>query len=306
MVPPAFTAALRRRAALHADDSTDAFRLIDSSGDGHEFAGLVLEDYAGRWLVQTDDRFLSSPPSWLREVRPAPKAIYWKRLEKSDRKGPVYWHGETVDAPFDIREYGIVYRIDFSAGYSPGIFLDQRENRRRVHERAAADARTVLNLFSYTCAFSVAAAKGGALTTSVDLSKRYLEWGRENFRVNQLNLFGHEFFAGDVFDRLGLLAKRKRRFDLVIVDPPTFSRDREGGTFRVERDYHKLATLATSLVNDHGSLMCSTNHRGFPSGELRLVVASALGASWRLESVAMPLDFTGEQYLQAVWATRRD
>ncbi len=211
-----------------------------------------------------------------------------------------------MDAPFEIREYGIAYRIDFAAGYSQGIFLDQRENRRRVHVQATAGARTVLNLFSYTCAFSVAAAMGGALTTSVDLSKRYLEWGRENFRANRLDLFGHEFHAGDVFDRLGLLAKRKRRFDLVIVDPPTFSRDGEGGTFRVDRDYHRLATLAASLVGEGGSLLCSTNHRGFPRGELRLILSSALGSSWRLENVAMPLDFTGEQYLQAVWANRTD
>jgi 23S rRNA (cytosine1962-C5)-methyltransferase len=306
VVPPAFSAALRRRAPLHADGGTDAIRLIDAAGDGPEFAGLILEDYAGHWLVQTDDRFVSSPPAWLREVRPQPKSIYWKRLEKNDRKGPAHWHGERLEAPFVIREYGIAYRIDFAAGYSQGIFLDQRENRRRVHALATTDARTVLNLFSYTCAFSVAAAVGGALTTSVDLSKRYLEWGRENFRANQIDLFGHEFYAGDVFDRLGLLAKRKRRFDLVIVDPPTFSRDGDGGTFRVDRDYHQLATLAAAMVNEGGSLMCSTNHRGFPRGELRLILAAALGSSWRLENVAMPLDFTGEQYLQAVWAKRPD
>ena len=88
MVPPAFSAALRHRAALHADDGTDALRLLDAAGDGPEFAGLILEDFAGRWLAQTDDRFIASPPDWLREVRPAPVSIYWKRLEKSDRKVP--------------------------------------------------------------------------------------------------------------------------------------------------------------------------------------------------------------------------
>ena len=141
------------------------------------------------------------------------------------------------------------------------------------------------------------AAVGGALTTSVDLSKRYLEWGRENFRANRIDLFGHEFHAGDVFDRLGFFAKRNRRFDLVIVDPPTFSRDGEGGTFQVDRDYRRLATLAASML-------CSTNHHGFPRGELNLILSAALGASWRLENLAMPIDFTGEQYLQAVWCHR--
>ena len=172
--------------------------------------------------------------------------------------------------------------------------------------KATADARTVLNLFSYTCAFSVAAAMGGALTTSVDLSKRYLEWGRENFRANQIDLLGHEFYAGDVFDRLGLFAERKRRFDLVIVDPPTFSRDGEGGTFRVDRDYHRLADARRGLgqrwrlpvVLDESSWFSPRRTEARPLLGPRFIL--------RLDDVAMPLDFTGEQYLQSVWAQRTD
>ena len=306
MVPPAFSAALRRREPLRADGDTNAFRLVDGAGDAPEFAGMILEDFAGRWLVQIDDAFLAAPPDWLGEVDPAPRSIYWKQLQKSDRNAPLHWRGKTVAAPFAVRENGAIYRIDFSAGYSQGIFLDQRENRRRVRERAAAGARRVLNLFSYTCAFSVAAALGGALTASVDLSRRYLEWGRENFHVNGLDSASHEFWAGDVFDRLKIMAKKERRFEMVIADPPTFSRNREGRVFQAERDYDRLARLAGSLVASGGWLLCSTNHRGLRPGGLRHGVAGALGPGWRIEEAAMPPDFTGEQYLQSVWARRME
>lgn len=304
MAPPAFSAALRRREPLRADGGTDSFRLVDGTGDGPEFAGMILEDYAGRWLVQTDDRFLNSPPAWLRGVAASPRSIYWKRLDKEDRKAPVFWHGERLEGPFAIRENGVRYLIDFSAGYSQGLFLDQRENRRRVRELALAGTRTVLNLFSYTGAFSAAAAMDGAITASVDLSKRYLDWGRENFRLNKIDPAAHEFYAGEVFDWLRRFTKQQRRFDLVIVDPPTFSRDRAGKVFQVERDYPRLAATCAGLVDLGGWLLCSTNHRGLASGDLGRMLAEALGPGWAFESVPMPADFTGVAYLQAVWATR--
>ena len=304
VVPSAFSAALRRREPLRSPGQTDALRLIDGPGDGAEFVGWSLEDYAGRWLVQTDVRLVQAPPAWLREVTPAPASIYWKQLEKENRQAPVHWHGEVIPAPFEVHEGGALYHIDFAAGYSQGIFLDQRENRRRVRKLARAGAKTVLNLFSYSCAFSVVAALGGAFTSSVDLSKRYLEWGRENFRLNDLAHEAHEFFAGDVFDWLRRFAKKGRRFDLVIADPPTFSRDRDGGIFRVERDYSRLAAMCAPLVADGGTLFCSTNHRALAAGELQSTLAISLGPGWRLAPGTMPPDFTGEPYLQSVWASR--
>ena len=304
MVPSSFSAALRRREPLRAQGHTDALRLIDGSGDGAAFAGLILEDYAGRWLVQTDVRLLPSPPDWLREVTPAPPSIYWKQLDQENRLSPAHWSGDVIREPYEIQEAGARYRIDFEAGYSQGIFLDQRENRRRVRELAAAGATSVLNLFSYTCAFSVAAGLGGAITTSVDLSKRYLDWGRENFRLNGIVPEAHEFYAGDVFGWLRRFAKKDRRFDLVVVDPPTFSRDRAGGIFRVERDYSRLVDLCVPLVADRGTLFCSTNHRGLAPGGLDRMLASSLDPGWHLTPAAMPPDFTGEPYLQSVWAKR--
>lgn len=300
MLPLEFPRALARRAPLRAD-GTDALRLLDGRGDGAAFEGLYLEDYAGRWLVQTDGRGAKAPPEWLREA--GARSVYWKELAQAERKGPQHWHGEVVAEPFAVREGGLAYQIDFSSGYSQGIFLDQRENRARVRQRAAdGRVKNMLNLFAYTCGFSVAAAAGGAVTTSVDLSRKYLDWGRTNFGLNGLDPAGHEFLAGDVFEWLRRLGKRGRNFDLVVVDPPTFSRDREGKVFRVERDAAELAQAAHGVLAPGGSLFFSSNSRGFLPGELRRILRTACPGARRVEEVAMPPDFCGDRYLQAIWA----
>lgn len=297
--PPAeFQRALDRREKIRAG-GTDTLRLLDGRGDGLLFDGLYLEDYAGRWLVQTDGRGASAPPEWLREC--GARSISWKVLAQADRSGPQQWHGEPVEAPFTGRENGLAYQIDFSSGYSQGIFLDQRDNRARVRNLAAAgEVRTMLNLFAYTCGFSVAAAAGGAQTTSVDLSRKYLDWGRVNFGLNGFAPEAHEFLSGDVFDWLRRLAKRGRRFDLVVVDPPTFSRDRDGKVFRVERDAVTLAAAAAKVLAPGGKLFFSSNSRGFLPGQLAGILHSALPGR-RVETVPMPADFPGDPYLQAVW-----
>ena len=124
------------------------------------------------------------------------------------------------------------------AGYSQGLFLDQRGNRRRVRERVCAGER-VLNCFSYTCGFSVAAAMGGAITTSLDLPGPYLDWGKRNFTHNGMDPSDHYFCKGDAMHWLQRFAKQGRRFQGVILDPPTFSRSADG-VFRAGKDYARL------------------------------------------------------------------
>jgi 23S rRNA (cytosine1962-C5)-methyltransferase len=117
----------------------------------------------------------------------------------------------------------------------------------------------VLNTFAYTCGFSVCAAAAGAKTTSLDLSKKYLEWGRDNFRLNGLDPQAHDFIYGDVFDWLKRLGKKNRLFDLVVLDPPTFSSSKESGIFRAEKDYGTLAQAAIAVLRPGGVLLASTN-----------------------------------------------
>ena len=169
--PEEFLLALRRRDPLSADGATDALRLLDGAGDGRAFDGLFIDNFAGRWLVQTS-RAGQTPPDWLRALpgADAPRSIYWKRLDSrgEHQRPPTFWAGEEIAGPFVAREGGLAYRVDFQSGYSQGIFLDQRDNRLALRRRVRAGA-SVLNCFAYTCAFSVAAAAAGARTASVAL-----------------------------------------------------------------------------------------------------------------------------------------
>jgi 23S rRNA (cytosine1962-C5)-methyltransferase len=148
------------------------------------------------------------------------------------------------------------YGIDFGAGYSVGLFIDQRENRRYIRQ---LKPKRVLNCFAYTCSFSVAAASVGALTVNVDLSKKSLERGRENFGLNGLPTTGHRFISDDVATVLPRLARRGEKFDVIILDPPTFSRSHRGKTFHAERDFEHLLTQALELIERDGWILLSTN-----------------------------------------------
>ena len=287
---------------------TDALRLLDGAGDGPEFDGLCVDDFAGRWLVSTNLEGGTRSAGWLRATAPGP--VYWKQLDKHDKRPPAPWHGAAVDGPFPVVENGLRYQIDFATGYSQGLFLDQRDNRRTVRERCAKlKTPTVLNLFAYTCAFSVAAAAGGAHVVSVDLSRASLDRGRENFRLNGLDDAAHEFIAGDVEDWLRRFARRGRRFDLIVLDPPSFSRDHGGKVFRLGRDLPGLVGRAADLLPERGTdgaLLASTNLRALPSGGLRRLVRGGVpgAGSWWTHEAPMPADFTAKPYLQTVWLER--
>jgi 23S rRNA (cytosine1962-C5)-methyltransferase len=155
-----------------------------------------------------------------------------------------------------VREAGLQYGLDFAAGYSAGLFIDQRANRNFVRRIAP---KKLLNTFAYTCSFSVVAAQTGAATVSVDLSKKSLDRGRENFALNGIDQAGHQFIADDVLDVLPRLARRGERFDCIILDPPTFSRGNKGRRFQVEQDMEKLVTAALEVAEPNARILLSTN-----------------------------------------------
>ena len=165
----------------------------------------------------------------------------------------------------------------------------------------------MLNLFAYTCGFSVSAAAGGARTVSVDLSRPALDWGRRNFEANGLDPTGHEFIAGEAAEWLRRFRKKGRKFDTIILDPPTFSRDKRGKVFRVERDFGTLVGAALSLLRDGGAVLCTTNQRSLsrPAFSSLILGGADDPSAWRLEFAPMPPDFTGEPYLKTCWVTRR-
>ncbi len=178
-------------------------------------------------------------------------------LKNAERVSPVLLAGEPASSLHaEVMERGVRYGVDFGAGYSAGLFIDQRANRAFVRGRAP---RRLLNTFAYTCSFSVVAALAGAQTLSIDLSKKSLDRGRNNFQMNALELEGHRFLADDVLDVLPRLERRGEKFDAIILDPPTFSLGNRGRRWQVEEQIEDLLRSALELAAPRASILISTN-----------------------------------------------
>jgi 23S rRNA (cytosine1962-C5)-methyltransferase len=287
--------AVAKRATL-LDSQTDAVRLIDGSGDG--LPGLILETFAGRWLISTPGDQL--PPTVRAWVHDMGVTCYWKRLDQHQKESPRHLAGAECLEPFLIRENGVHSEISFQSGYSQGIFLDQRDNRAEVR-RLLGPGKRLLNTFAYTGAFSVAAAMAGAETTTLDLSQPYLDWAKRNFTHNSLDPAAHHFCKGDTFHWLRRFAKQGRTFDGIVLDPPTFSRDEKGRVFRVEKDFGELAALASDILEPDGWLLCSTNCRNLGLNDFQKQLRNATRPPRQARHSPMPVDFTDEPYLKSVW-----
>lgn len=290
-------AAIDRRTAILTAEN-DLARLFDGRGDG--LAGVYLETMGGHWLISTTNGPLNPKLKTILRDR-TPGALYWKRLDHNQKNSPVHLSGPETPEFFTAIENSLTARLSFHSGYSQGIFLDQRNNRAKLRKRIQP-GQTVLNTFSYTGFFSIAAAAAGATTSTLDLSQVYLDWARENFRLNGMSPEEHYFCKGDTFHWLRRFAKQGRKFDYIILDPPTFSRTDKGKIFRVEKDYPRLFELALASLAPGGTILACHNYRGMnPSEFVNQLNQIAPRANYQVE--AMPEDFTESPYLKSVWAT---
>jgi 23S rRNA (cytosine1962-C5)-methyltransferase len=335
------------RSAVIEPDATNAFRVIHGASAG--WPGWYVERLGDFLLSQSEHPLRADQSEELvRLVKTLSlRGVYHKILSRQVRCAPTadlspqLVLGEAAPERFEIVENGVRFELSFTEGYSVGLFLDQRDNRRRFltgHIAAGFPLRSegrvsrvpipsasensgtritrpseadfeILNCFAYTCGFSVCAARAGARTTSLDLSKKYLEWGRRNFTLNGLDPAAHDFIYGDAFDWLRRLAKKGRAFEAVALDPPTFSQSKESGVFRSEKDYAKLVAAALPLVKAGGILFAATNAAGWPPEEFLADVESAIRQSRRKilqrQYFPQPPDFPvsrGEPaYLKTVW-----
>jgi 23S rRNA (cytosine1962-C5)-methyltransferase len=251
-----------------AGEGTDAHRL------GWTDRGWL--DRYGDWLLWSDPAG-GLPPRCREDVRARfgfePRGWLVRRLARTAREqaAPALVDGE-APGRIEVREGGRRYWVEPAAGYSSGLFLDQRINRAWV---AGLAPRASLNLFAYTCSFSVCAARGGGTTRSVDVSKRALAWGRENLILNGLDPdHGHACFADDAAAHVARLERRGERFDLVVLDPPTFGRA-GARTFQLERDLPGLADACIALLQPGGWLLLSCNRAGWTTRDLQRVLESA-------------------------------
>jgi len=204
-----------------------------------------------------------------------------------------------------VTERRLKFGIDSGAGYSVGLFVDQRENRSYLRKIAP---KRLLNCFAYTCSFSVAATSVGAKTVNIDLSKKSLARGRENFSLNSLPANEHEFIADDVFAVLPRIARKGEKFDAIVLDPPTFSRSPRGEAFHVENDFEKLLLLGLELVERDGCILLSTNCSILREHALEVLARHCLKAARRAGTLYRPpppVDFPPGSAASTVWLTLR-
>ncbi len=229
-------------------------------------------------------------------------------LQNQERAAPVLLAGEPgLSLETVVEENGVRYGLDFGAGYSAGLFIDQRANRAFLRRSAS---KRVLNTFAYTCSFSVAAAMAQAVTTSVDLSRKSVDRGRDNFALNGLDASdGHRFYAEDVLEFWPRLARKKEQFDAIILDPPTFSRGARGRRFQVERDLEALFIAALELAAPRAKILISTNCTRLDRRALEAIARFGLkhvrrAASFHSEP-ELP-DLASQYSAQTLWVLLKD
>lgn len=309
--------ALANRLSCLLDDTTDCFRLMGAdegvSGLAADCFGpvVILETLQGKY--HGGENQLRQIANWYRRMLGV-RTIYAKVMAQSTGAGsghekgqpPVsLLHGEPV-SDLIVRENGLRFIIHPESGLSAGLFCDQRDNRRRV--RSHARGKQVLNLFAYTCGFSVAAAAGGAASTvSVDVSVRNLEWGKRNFAANDLSLEDHLFIRDDAFEYFKRARRQQRRFDLMILDPPSFARSKKPRrAFEIKKHLGELIAESLTVLARDGQLLISTNNRQLSANWLAEQVTAAANRAGRRFVVEsrpqLPVDFAPDPaYQKSIW-----
>ena len=287
-------------------EGTDAHRLCTAdNGWVERFGRDILISFR---TTAARDRLIARLKEWAKSVDFPISRVFARFLPKKneERETPKVLFGDEGENLQTIAtEHHLRFAIDFGAGYSVGLFVDQRENRRFVRQ---AKPERLLNCFAYTCSFSVAAASAGAQTVNVDLSKKSLERGRQNFVLNSLSIEGHKFIADDVRPVLRRLARRSEKFDMIILDPPTFSRTKGGEAFHVESDFEELIVAAFELIDGSGRILLSTNCETLSEQALERMARYGLKLSRRagvFHRQPTPLDFPSGSGARTIWLTLR-
>ena len=255
-----FRQAKEKRSAYYQDDLTTAFRLFNQEGDG--FGGLTVDlygDYAVfSWYNSYVYQIRQTISEAFRQVFPEVLGAYEKIRFKGLDYESAHVYGQEAPDFFTVLENGVLYQVFMNDGLMTGIFLDQHEVRGSLVDGLAM-GKSLLNMFSYTAAFSVSAAMGGASqTTSVDLAKRSRELSQAHFQANGISTDDHRFVVMDVFEYFKYAKRKGLTYDVIVLDPPSFARNKKQ-TFSVTKDYHKLISQSLEILNPGGIIIASTN-----------------------------------------------
>ncbi len=293
------TKALRARAAYFNSEETTAFRVFNGEGDG--IGGLIIDYYAGffviHWYSQGIYTFKDMVISSLQKWEGGYKGIYEKK--RFDTKGKYIEDDDFVagvrgEFPLIVKENGANFAVDLNDGAMVGVFLDQRDVRRTIRDKYAR-GKTVLNMFSYTGAFSVFAALGGAKkTTSVDLANRSYAKTIEQFSINGIDYESQDIIVEDVFKYFKYAARKELKFDLVILDPPSFAKSKKF-TFSAAKDYTNLLKDTIAITEKNGMIVASTNCSAFNMDKFKGFIDTAckdMKRRYRIrEEFSLPDDF---------------
>lgn len=290
--------ALHKRKQFYKSSDTTAFRALNGEGDG--LGGLIIDYYDGYYVVSWYSEgiytFRDEIIAALQKVANF-KGIYEKKRFDTKGKyieGDDFVAGERGEFPLIVKENGVNFAVYLNDGAMVGVFLDQRNVRKQIRDKYAK-GRTVLNMFSYTGAFSVFAALGGASkTTSVDLANRSLSKTIEQFSVNEVDYEAQDIIVEDVFLYFKYAAKKKMKFDMVVLDPPSFARSKKY-TFSAAKDYKNLLKETIAITENNGIIVASTNCSAFDMKKFKGFIDTAFkemnGKYKVLEEHSLPEDF---------------
>ncbi|MGG0133602.1 MULTISPECIES: class I SAM-dependent rRNA methyltransferase [Bacillus cereus group] len=290
--------ALHKRKQFYKSSDTTAFRALNGEGDG--LGGLIIDYYDGYYVVSWYSEgiytFRDEIIAALQKVANF-KGIYEKKRFDTKGKyieGDDFVAGERGEFPLIVKENGVNFAVYLNDGAMVGVFLDQRNVRKQIRDKYAK-GRTVLNMFSYTGAFSVFAALGGASkTTSVDLANRSLSKTIEQFSVNEVDYEAQDIIVEDVFLYFKYAAKKKMKFDMVVLDPPSFARSKKY-TFSAAKDYKNLLKETIAITENNGIIVASTNCSAFDMKKFKGFIDTAFkemnGKYKILEEHSLPEDF---------------
>ena len=289
-----FRQAKEKRKAYYQDELTTAFRLFNQEGDG--FGGLTVDlygDYAVfSWYNSYVYQIRQTISEAFRQVFPEVLGAYEKIRFKGLDYESAHVYGQEAPDFFTVLENGVLYQVFMNDGLMTGIFLDQHEVRGSLVDGLAM-GKSLLNMFSYTAAFSVAAAMGGASqTTSVDLAKRSRELSQAHFQANGISTDDHRFIVMDVFEYFKYAKRKGLTYDVIVLDPPSFARNKKQ-TFSVAKDYHKLISQSLEILNPGGIIIASTNAANVSRQKFtEQIDKSFAGRSYQiLNKYGLPADF---------------
>jgi len=288
----------------HMKLNSNALRLINGLGDGLD--GLLIDRYHRHVQVQLLSLHWQEKINEI--VRILTLAMPIDYLIVKTRQGLEIKQEVLIgsQAQTIVEENGINFEVNLNDGLNCGLFLDMRRNRWLISQ--ACRGKKVLNCFAYTCSFGVYARHAGAREViNTDISRKILEKGKNNFKINSLPLIDGEFIKADSVSFLQRAFKKRNTFDVIILDPPSFARH-EGKVFQVKRDLPKLIALAVAVLNPAGFLLVTTNYSEISHADLERILSKGLNGRHvaQIQRVGQDEDFLGsnsfkESFLVGLW-----